>query len=711
MHNHLLVMLVRNNYSGDYYAFFYLKYTKGGCKIKINILQKYMLGNKAILILQILYNSDDEKNLRELAEILEFSERSLRYEIDKIIEYLDDEEIGLELIKGNLRVKDKKKLFEILKQNYRISNFSSEERESYIVLKILFERIINQVYLSEELEVSRSTIKLHLKRIEKILEEHSLKLEISHKKGLELIGDEENIRLCTLKLIRKINHFKNEFFKRIIGNYLELNEDGIEIFINYCQKVMNKVISDEAFEIIKNYLKISLLMIKKGYEIKKIKNEKFLEETIEYKSVEKGRALLEAHYEMEINKVEYLKVADYFLGSHNYNLEYSYFENWVEIEILIKKMIYNFNKRIDIDISGDKVLLDGLLNHIKPTIYRIRNGIELENSIYEEVVEIYPHLFKITKEILFELEEFIQRKFSDNEIAFIVIHFRAAIDRNKVRSKEKKNVLVVCSWGYGTSKLLAQQLKDMYSINIVDILPYHQYIKNRKNRNYKDLDFIVSTIKLEEVEEDIPIIKVNPILTNEDIQKLNRQDLQKSSKKILYSEILEVVKKVSTNLDEKTLLKELKGVLGSILVDNISQKKITIFDMLDKNLVLDEVEATEWEEAVRLAGKNLVKFGYSTDSYVDNMVESIKKYGSYAVILPKVAFPHAKSDGEVIKTAFSIVRLKKEVIFPGSIPVKMIVAFSSRDNKEHLDAFIEIVEMMENKDFDFIKFVKKYCKK
>lgn len=704
-------MLVRNNYSGDYYAFFYLKHMKGGCKIKINILQKYMLGNKAILILQILYDSDDEKNLRELAEILDFSERSLRYEIDKIIEYLDDEEIGLELIKGNLRVKDKKKLFEILKQNYRISNFSSEEREGYIELKILFERIINQVYLSEELEVSRSTIKLHLKRIEEILEEHSLKLEISHKKGLELIGDEENIRLCTLKLIRKINHSKNEFFKRIIGNYLELNEDGIEIFINYCQKVMNKVISDEAFEIIKNYLKISLLMIKKGYEIKKIKNEKFLEETIEYKAVEKGRALLEAHYEMEINKVEYLKIADYFLGSHNYNLEYSYFENWVEIEILIKKMIYNFNKRIDIDISGDKVLLDGLLNHIKPTIYRIRNGIELENSIYEEVVEIYPHLFKITKEILFELEEFIQRKFSDNEIAFIVIHFRAAIDRNKVRSKEKKNVLVVCSWGYGTSKLLAQQLKDMYSINIVDILPYHQYIKNIKNRNYKYLDFIVSTIELEEIEENIPIIKVNPILTNEDIQKLNRQDLQKSSKKVLYSEILEVVKKVSMNLDEKTLLKELKGVLGSILVDDISQKKITIFDMLDKHLVLDGVEATEWEEAVRLAGKNLVKFGYSTDSYVDNMVESIKKYGSYAVILPKVAFPHAKSDGEVIKTAFSIVRLKKEVIFPGNIPVKMIVAFSSRDNKEHLDAFIEIVEMMENKDFNFIKFVKKYCKK
>lgn len=667
-----------------------------------------MLGSKSIIILQILYNTDEEKNLKELAKILNFSERSLRYEIEKIFETLDVKELELKLSKGSLKIGNKKKLLEILEKNYKSSNFSSEEREIYITLKILFERIINQVHLAEELDVSRSTIKLHLKKIEGVLKEYNLKLEISHKKGLEIIGEEEKIRLCALKLVRKINHSKNELFKKVMRNHFDLNEEGIIIFINYCQKIMNKIISDEAFEIIKKYLKISLLMVKKGYEIKRIKNEKFLEETLEYKAVEKGKALLEAHYEIEMGKIEYLKIADYFLGSHNYNLEYSYFENWVEIELLIKKMIYNFNKRIDIDISNDEVLLDGLINHIKPTIYRIKNGIELENTIYEEVVEIYPHLFEITKEILEELEEFIQNKFSKDEIAFIVIHFRAAIDRNKVRSKEKKNLLVICGWGYGTSKLLAQQLKDIYSVNIIDILPYHQY---KKKKYCKDIDLIVSTVDLKELEEGIPVIKVNPILTNEDLQKLNKQDLQKSSKKVLFSEVLEVVKKVTTNLDEKMLLKELNEVLGSILVDDISQKKITIFDMLNKNLILDGVEADNWEEAVRKAGENLVKYGYSTEKYIDNMVESIKKYGSYAIILPGIAFPHAKSEGEVIKTVFSIVRLKKEVLFPGDIPVKIIVAFSSIDNKEHLDAFIEIIEMMEKKDFDFVKFVKKYCKK
>ena len=75
------------------------------------------------------------------------------------------------------------------------------------------------------------------------------------------------------------------------------------------------------------------------------------------------------------------------------------------MEILVKKLITEFNKRVDVDISQDETLVDGLLNHIKPTIYRIQNGIELENSIYQEVLESYPQLFDITSEVLEGLEK------------------------------------------------------------------------------------------------------------------------------------------------------------------------------------------------------------------------------------------------------------------------------------------------------------------
>lgn len=78
---------------------------------------------------------------------------------------------------------------------------------------------------------------------------------------------------------------------------------------------------------------------------------------------------------------------EYVLGSHSYNFSYSYYENWFQLEILVNKLIIGVNSLIDIDILGDKILLEGLLNHLKPAIYRIKQGIKLENSIFEEVYE------------------------------------------------------------------------------------------------------------------------------------------------------------------------------------------------------------------------------------------------------------------------------------------------------------------------------------
>ncbi|MGL5725920.1 PTS sugar transporter subunit IIA, partial [Cetobacterium sp.] len=66
------------------------------------------------------------------------------------------------------------------------------------------------------------------------------------------------------------------------------------------------------------------------------------------------------------------------------------------------------------------------------------------------------------------------------------------------------------------------------------------------------------------------------------------------------------------------------------------------------------------------------------------------------------------NDNNVNKTAFSIVTLKNSVLFPGEIPVRTIIAFSSKDNKEHLDSFLEIVDEIEKPGFSVEKFVKKF---
>lgn len=664
-----------------------------------------MVSSRGILILEKLLKDKENQNLKDLGEYFDLGERTIRYEIEKLMEEINIEENIIEISRGNITINNREVSKKFLENNYSVKVFSSEERELYILFKTLFFRIINQSEVMEEMDISRSTIKIHLKNIKNILDKYHLTLESCHKKGLKLVGEEENIRSLLLKTITSIKKQGNIFFKKIIDNYLALDEDGIKIFINYCQKLMEKIISDEAYEIIKNYITIMILMIRNKNEIDKIKNEKFLENTKEYEYVNRGGTLLEAHYEINISKMEFLKITDYFLGSHTYNVSYSYYENWVEMEILVTKLINEFNKRIEVDISRDEILIDGLLNHLKPTIYRINNNIELENSIYEEVLESYPHLYKITVDVIKQLEDYVGNKFTENEIAFIVIHFKAAIDRNKVKSKNKKNVLIVCGLGYGTSKLLSQKLREIYSIEIVDIIPKH-FLKKTLKEN-ENIDCIITSLDLSEENIDREIIRVHPILIEEDIKKLDKSGISRRNKKILFSKLMDTIKKHTIITEEEKLLEELKDILEINLVDDISPKKLTIFDMLDKNSIVRMEKISSWEEGIKIAGNILMEKGAIKETYIDGMIETIKKYGSYMVLAPGIVFPHARTEENVIKSSFGILQLDEGVLFPGNKLIKTIVAFSSRDNKEHIEAFVEIVEIFNGQNFSMDNFINK----
>ncbi|MEG1182224.1 BglG family transcription antiterminator [Cetobacterium sp.] len=657
-----------------------------------------------------VFNSAIKNNknitIKEVAEELNVSQRSIRYEIEKLNERLVENGYHeIESEKGILKFGNLDGVREILETDGQY-NISSEERESYIVLKTLLDREINQREISEELDISKTTVKGHLKEVKLFLEKYNLVLDIQYRKGLELNGKEENIRGALLKILNVISRGNSVYLKNKAKELIldRVEEVGIKRFINYCQKLMEIIISDEAHDIILNYLKISLYMNKRGFTIENIKNEKFLSETKEYKCIKKGSPILEEWYEVELSKYEYLKITDYFLGSNTYNLNYSYYDNWVEIEVIVKDMIQEFNDEIQEDISQDKVLLEGLLNHIKPTIYRIKNHIELENSIYKEVLESYPHLFEIVEKIIKKLEKSMGVKFTEDEISFLVIHFKAAMDRNVVRNKKYK-VLLVCGSGYGTSKLLAQQIKQYYDVEIVDIIPKYMLEKVIAKES---VDLVLTTVDIEKEFESKPTIKLNAILNEEDKKNIESYGVLKSSKKVSMKSLVEVIKKNCKEVDEKSLKKELKSLLEGFVVDDIFHKKNTIFDYLSSDRILINESVKDWKEAVQKVGNLLVSSGSIEESYIKSSIKTIEEFGTYMVLGPQVVFPHARTKGDVNETGFAILTLEKPVDLLNGEKVSVFILFSSKDNKEHLDAFMKLVDLSNKEGFlESIKKIKK----
>lgn len=682
-----------------------------------------MLTIRNIDILQTLIKNNGEGTIKDLAEKNKISERAVRYDIENINEYLREKGLPQieKLFKGELKLQKIIQIEDYLYKNYEQDLLLPEDRETYILIEILFNEFINLNKISDDLDVSRSTVKIDLKNVKEILNKYNLELSLKHKTGLILNGKEESVRKLKLKVILKYFRkyevykrdtskysLKDKFIIEMLDKYIgDIDIDNIKLFISHTQKLMKKIISDEAYEVIVAYLITMIFRVRIGKPLDDIQNERFLENTEEYKITNSTIAILEANYEINLNKTEVLKITDYFLGSHTYNFDCSYYDNWVEIEILVKKMIDTFNQKIEVDISKDKTLLDGLINHIKPTIYRIKNNIELQNSVYEEVIKSYSTLYKICLEVINELEEFIGEKLSKDEIAFLVIHFKAAIDRNEHKIKNIKKVLLVCGLGYGSSKLLAQQLKKMYTIDIVDIIPYHLLGKYIKNPRFDIIITTLNTLDFERVEE-IPVINVNPILNKEDIYKLDEFDFPKYRKKILLSELLNVIEKNTNIIAEESLVDDLLEFMDDHIVNDIQEKSLDITDLLKVNNIRLNIDVNNLEEAILEAGNILVKESYTNINYINQMQEVVKEYGSYMMISPGIIMPHAKGEKNIYKTGMSLITLNNPVKFPNGKEVEILFAFSSLNGKEHLNSMVDLMNLIN--DYDLKNKLKKMKK-
>ena len=665
-----------------------------------------MLNSKGSNILKILCKNNGSGTIKELAKVLQLSERSIRYELEKIDDYLQKNQFQLLKRKfgGNIFFEGYKDFLEIEEEEENNSNLDINldiyERREYLSFICVFDEKINLTKASEILDVSRTTIRNDIRDIREELLNNNLELRISQQEGLILYGEEIDIRKQQLKFLKKYSNFifysniglktKKELIVEEYIKHIDINI--IKNFINYIQKLLNKIISDEAYSIIAIYLIITITRIKQEKILEKVANKEFLKETAEYDTILKAKSILESAYDILLEENEILQITDYFLGSHTYNFDKSYYSNWIEIDILVKKFIDNFNKKIDVDISKDKLLLDGILNHIKPTIYRLKNKIKLENSIFIEVVNSYPNIFYNTKNSLKDIEKYLGIEFSNDEVAFLAIYFKSAIDRNKYKRKNLKKVLVVCGYGYGTSSLLVQQLKEIYTINIVKSIPRHLLEKTLKN---EEIDLIISTVDIEET-IGIPIVKVKSILTQEDINNLDKYSLSKQRKRYMLSELMEIIEENCSINNKEELIKGLTVYFEQRLINDTEENEYKLSDFLKEENILINQEAKSWQEAVKLAGKILVQNKITKVEYIDSMIDNIEKFGPYVVIDENLAIPHAQKDDSVLKTGMGLVILKDPVLFPNDRKVQIILTFSSWDNKEHLNALADLLELITN---------------
>jgi len=127
-------------------------------------------------------------------------------------------------------------------------------------------------------------------------------------------------------------------------------------------------------------------------------------------------------------------------------------------------------------------------------------------------------------------------------------------------------------------------------------------------------------------------------------------------------------------------------------------------DYIDASMIKLQVQADNWQDAVRQGGELLVVAGKCEDRYVDAMVDAVETMGPYMVLAPGLALAHARPEDGVLELGMSVITLKTPVEFGSELndPVSLIISFGGVDKESHigmLQSLAKFLMVEENQDF------------
>ena len=113
-------------------------------------------------------------------------------------------------------------------------------------------------------------------------------------------------------------------------------------------------------------------------------------------------------------------------------------------------------------------------------------------------------------------EEYGLESFPRDEIAYIVMHIGAALEKSIPRDTDEIRVVIMCASGIGTAKMLSERLQREFArlrvigeISLMDL--------NRLDELKADI--LITTLDLV-IDCRLPVVKVSPLLNRDDIGKI-----------------------------------------------------------------------------------------------------------------------------------------------------------------------------------------------
>ena len=578
--------------------------------------------------------------------------------------------------------------------------------------------------IAETMKIPKTDVRKDLEVMSEEVKKDGIRLVYENYKGYRLTGNKGDLLVKRVGIIEDIirelketgdffNREKSTTWHREEYFYGYIKYENMEItrkFLELIEKELSLKIDEGNYNRVFSYI-LMLINFDELYDnMEELLSRNFLFHTPEYLDVERilGKLFRENDRKEKIKEANLLLITDLIMGIGVNGLKNDTFYKWINEEAVVEKIIEKVSEMINLDLKEDRILITGLVDNLKSSIYRINNDIQIINSVFKDLILNRDKNIAIVKKAIEETEKEFKINFTEYEIASMAYQIKSSIKRTK--RKNIKKVLLICGLGYGSSKILEESLKENYELDIVDIIPY--YLADDLIPGYKEVDFILSTIEIHrqfEVSYGIPIIKINPIMQDEDFERLAEYGIEKNRTSLSLKKLVSIIESNAEINDKQKLIENLKDEFEDKIVNDIQKTGHTLRKLLKKESVKFIEGVEDWKEAILQSGNLLVSNRKVTSEYVKEMIELVEKHGPYIVIEEGIAMPHAGISENVLETGISLLVVKERVALPEGRNANIFLSFAAKNKNDNIDIMNDLFELItKHKFIDEVSKMKSY---
>ncbi|MDN4076092.1 BglG family transcription antiterminator [Fictibacillus terranigra] len=622
------------------------------------------------LIVEILLSKKEEITVKDLADEIDVSTRTIHRDLKELehtlkkfdLELIKKSGVGIQIAGEEGRMEDLKlSLFHLSYNEY-----TPEERQTMIFCSLLeAKEPVKLVSLAHDLNVTIATISNDLTKLESRLSEFDLNLVRKRGYGVEITGDEKAKRRAMSQIIaqnlneteflslvkeniqKKSLHTTDSISERLLGLVEKNRLLMVEKAIEEVNEELPYPIADSAYIGLVVHLTLAIERILQGENINM--DEAFLETlklTPEFKAAEKIIEKLKNVFHADIPEAEVGYITMHLQGAKlRRDKEYLLEESSFQTALKAKSLIMYVSEQTGTDLLENASLFQGLVTHLKPALYRIKQNMGISNPLMPKIKKDYEELFHIVRDGTAAI--FHDLHVPDEEVAYLVMHFGAALMTGRHEAGLK--ALIICSTGIGTSKMLATrlkrevpELKELKNVSVFEL--------NKMNPD--EFDLVISTIHLPDYHR--PYIVLSPIPSQEEIQKVKRYiaegaGAQPEGKRPVLQETNK------REQDPKQLLEGLEGIkkYTDAIVDVLKGFKLARVNGPAK------VQSILEEACEDLAAEGVLQSG----EQVAAALFEREKLGGLGVPNTALVLYHARSE-QIVKPSFTIYSLEEAVTVP-----------------------------------------------